>query len=254
MGDMNAKVGSLAIGNIVGKFGLGERNERGERMIQFCTENKLTICNTWFQHHVRKRYTWKSPVDITRNQIDYIMVNERFKNSIKQAKAMPEADISSDHIPFKIKMSLKLKNLRKVKVKEQLELELLQQPEYRDKYNTGVRNRCGVLGNVPSGEQVDEETAENSWAEFKHIISEALKISLPTKSNTKRRHRMTQDILDKMKRRKAISSDRQMHKQLSIEIENDCKTAKEKWLNDKCHEIEELQMHFRLKEMHNKVN
>ena len=27
MGDMNAKVGLLAEGNIVGKFGLGERNE-----------------------------------------------------------------------------------------------------------------------------------------------------------------------------------------------------------------------------------
>ena len=71
------------------------------------------------------------------------------------------------------------------------------------------------------------------------MISEALKLSLPTKSKTKRKHCMTQTILDKMKRRKAIRSDRQMHKQLSIEIENDCKTAKEKWSNDKCHEIEE---------------
>ena len=160
MGDMNAKVGSSAIGSIVGKVGLRERNERGERLIQSCEENKLTICNTWFQHHVRKRYTWKSPGDITRNQIDYIMVNERFKNSIKQAKAMPRADINSDHIPVKIKMNLKLKNLRKVKVKEQLELELLKQPEYRDKYNIEIRNRYYVLGNDPSGEQVDEETAE----------------------------------------------------------------------------------------------
>ena len=45
-----------------------------------------------------------------------------------------------------------------------------------------------------------------------------------------------------------------MYKQLNIEIENDCKTAKEKWLNDKCHEIEELQKHFRLKDMHKKLN
>jgi len=65
---------------------------------------------------------------------------------------------------------------------------------------------------------------------------------------------MTQAILDKMKRRKAIRSDRQMHKQLNIVMENDCQAAKEKWLNDKCHEIEELQKHFRLIEMHKKVN
>ena len=57
MGDKNAKVGSSTKGNIVGKFGLGEKNRRGERLIQFCEKNKLIICNTWFQYHVRKRYT-----------------------------------------------------------------------------------------------------------------------------------------------------------------------------------------------------
>ena len=140
-------------------------------------------------------------------------MNERFKSSIKQAKAMPGADINSDHTPVKIMTNLKLKSLRKVKVKEQLELELLKQPEYRDRYNIEARNKYDVLGNDPNGEQVEEATAENSWAEFKHIISEALKLSLPTKSKTKRQHWMTQAILDKMKRRKAIRSDRQMHKQ-----------------------------------------
>ena len=67
IGDMNAKVGSSAKGNIVGKFSLGERNEPGERLIQFCEENKLTICNTRFQHQGRKdmlekfwRYNQKS--------------------------------------------------------------------------------------------------------------------------------------------------------------------------------------------------
>ena len=83
-------------------------------------------------------------------------------------------------------MNLKLKNLRKDKVKEQLELELLNQPEYWDRYNIEVRSRYDVLGNDPSGEQVDEETAENSWVEFKHTISEALKLSLPTISKKKK--------------------------------------------------------------------
>ena len=83
------------------------------------------------------------------------MVNERSKNSIKQAKAQPGADINSDHIPVKIKMNLKLKNVRKVKAKEQLELELLKQPEYRDKRNIEIRNRYDVIGNDPCGEQVD---------------------------------------------------------------------------------------------------
>ena len=39
MGDMNTKVGSLSHSNIVGNFGSGEKNDRGERLIQFCKQN-----------------------------------------------------------------------------------------------------------------------------------------------------------------------------------------------------------------------
>ena len=49
MGDMNAKVGSISHSNIVGNFGLGDKNDRGERLIQFCKHNQLIITNTWFQ-------------------------------------------------------------------------------------------------------------------------------------------------------------------------------------------------------------
>ena len=36
MGDLNAKVAYERYQNIVGMHGLGRRNERGERLIQFC--------------------------------------------------------------------------------------------------------------------------------------------------------------------------------------------------------------------------
>ena len=53
MGDLNAYVGDERYQNIVGMHGLSRRNERGERLIQFCQENKLFIANTWFQQPVR---------------------------------------------------------------------------------------------------------------------------------------------------------------------------------------------------------
>ena len=36
IGDWNAKVGSKEIPGITGKFGLGVRNEAGQRLIEFC--------------------------------------------------------------------------------------------------------------------------------------------------------------------------------------------------------------------------
>ena len=46
IGDWNAKVGSQETPGITGKFGLGIRNETGQRLIEFCQENALVIANT----------------------------------------------------------------------------------------------------------------------------------------------------------------------------------------------------------------
>ena len=57
IGDWNAKGGSQEISGVTGKFGLGMRNEAGQRLIEFCQENELVIANTLFQKHKRRFYT-----------------------------------------------------------------------------------------------------------------------------------------------------------------------------------------------------
>ena len=49
IGDWNAKVGSQETPGVKGKFGLGIRNEVGQRLIEFCQQNALVITNTVFQ-------------------------------------------------------------------------------------------------------------------------------------------------------------------------------------------------------------
>ena len=61
IGDRNEKVGSQETPGVTGKFGLGEQNEAGKRLIEFCQENALVIANTLFQQHKRRLYTWTSP-------------------------------------------------------------------------------------------------------------------------------------------------------------------------------------------------
>ena len=57
IGDWNAKVGSQETPGVTGKFGLGIRNEAGQRLIEFSQENALVIANTLFQQHKRRLYT-----------------------------------------------------------------------------------------------------------------------------------------------------------------------------------------------------
>ena len=58
IGDWNAKIGSQETPGVTGTFGLGMRNEAGQRLIEFCQENALVIANTLFQQHKRRLYTW----------------------------------------------------------------------------------------------------------------------------------------------------------------------------------------------------
>ena len=59
--DWNAKVGSQETPGVTDKFGLGIRNEAGQRLVEFCQENALIIANILFQQHKRRLYTWTSP-------------------------------------------------------------------------------------------------------------------------------------------------------------------------------------------------
>ena len=73
----------------------------------------LVIVNTLFQQHKRRLYTWTSPDGQHRNQIDYILCNQRWRNSIQSAKTRPGADCGSDRELLIAKFRLKLKKVGK---------------------------------------------------------------------------------------------------------------------------------------------
>jgi len=112
MGDFNAKVGAGRVNDTIGRWGLGERNERGSRLIQFSEESDLTVVNTWFKLPKRRLYTWTSPQHgeqhAVTNQTDCILINKRFRKNVLYAGT----DIGSDHKPMVATVSVKLKKLR----------------------------------------------------------------------------------------------------------------------------------------------
>ena len=113
IGDWNAKVERQEIPGVTGKFGLGVQNEAGQRLIEFCQEDILVIANTLFQQHKRRLYTWTSPDDQYRNQIDYILCSQSWTSSIQSGKTRPGADCGSDHELLIAKFRLKLKKVGK---------------------------------------------------------------------------------------------------------------------------------------------
>jgi exonuclease III len=114
MGDWNAVVGDGKQGTCIGEFGLGTQNEAGEILMEFAKRHDMLISNTMFKHDKRRLYTWKAPgKDGQRYQLDYIMVRQRYKNSVKNAHTYPGADAETDHNLLVMKMKMKLKFVRR---------------------------------------------------------------------------------------------------------------------------------------------
>ena len=84
MGDFIAKVGCEweNAGGAIGKFGIGDVNAAGERLIQFANVNKLVITNTCFkQGKLNRQWTWESPDEFTHNMIDHILINNKLDDA-----------------------------------------------------------------------------------------------------------------------------------------------------------------------------
>ena len=74
-------------------------------------ENALVIANTLFQQHKRQLYTWTSPDHQYWNQIECILLSQKWRSSIQSVKTSPGADCVSDHWLLIAKFRLKLKKL-----------------------------------------------------------------------------------------------------------------------------------------------
>jgi endonuclease/exonuclease/phosphatase family metal-dependent hydrolase len=111
MGDWNSVVSNKSNSNICGPYGLGNRNKGGQMLIDFCGRAGFVITNTWFKKPKRRLYTGKAPADQHRHQLDYILVKQRYKNSVKDVQTQPGADIDSDHNLLVAKICTTLKRI-----------------------------------------------------------------------------------------------------------------------------------------------
>ena len=125
MGDFNAIVGKKPDGKEVSCCGLGNQNERREKLVHFCKNNKLFITNPWFKHDKRQRYTWKKPGDTSIYQIDNTLEMQRYSNSVKNSCCYPGAEANTDHNMVMMKVKLRLKKIHGAKKVQRWNVEKL---------------------------------------------------------------------------------------------------------------------------------
>ena len=222
MGAWNATVGSITTAGITGKFRLGVRNEAGERLVDFCQNNSMLIANTFFQQPKRRLYTWTSPGGQYRNQIDYILCNQRWRSSIQISKTGPGADCGSDHERLLAKIQIKLKKTGKIIAPSRYVLSNIPH-----EYTVKVKNRFDGLDLV-------DRMPEELWTEIKDTIKDEATKSISKSEKLKKAKWLSAESLKVAEeRRKAKSSgDGIKFTQLNAEFQRMARRDKEKHINE----------------------
>lgn len=163
MGDLNTKIGRTHeedhLRNVVGKYGIGTRNETGKRLLQFCIDN-YCITNTVYKQHIRCLFTWTSPDKKTRNQIDYILIRSRWRTSILSVKTLPGADCRTDHQLLVCGFRIKLQAYRRLIQKSRL-------PPITNEASFATALKRNIAARILPRQYTDPDTM---WLDTKHII------------------------------------------------------------------------------------
>ena len=124
--------------------------------MEFCKRNKMMAANTWFQQEKRRSYTWKQPGELRRYQLDYILVPQRYRNSVKNAKAYPGADVDSDHNLVVMRFLTRLKHIGKSKGRRRWNMANLRSK----KQELSMENETRIETGKRTGDDRSEEEME----------------------------------------------------------------------------------------------
>jgi exonuclease III len=99
MGDFNAHVGNdiQTWGSVIGRNGDAHQNANGEKVLDFCCANGLSIMNTFFQHKDIHKYTWYRDSLGQRSMIDFFIVSSDLKANVLDVCVKRGAELSTDH-------------------------------------------------------------------------------------------------------------------------------------------------------------
>ena len=189
----------------------------------------MVIANTLFQQHKRRLYTYTSRDGQHRNQIDYILCNQKWRGSIQSAKIRPEADCGSDHELLIAKFRLKLKKVGKIIRPFRYDLNQILYD-----YTVEVRNRFKGLDLI-------DRMPDELWTDVCDILQETGSNTIPMEKKCIKAKWLSGEALQiAVKRRETKNKgEEERYKHLNAEFQRIARRDKKAFFTDQCKEIEE---------------
>ena len=238
-GDWNAKIGNDNTDwkSAMGKYGYGDRNERGERLLEFATLHNFFISNTRFQQKSNRKWTWASPDGIHKNMIDLILIQQRWKTSLINCRTFQSADVSSDHSLVMCNIKLRLKKLNnKPQQSCRVDVKRLKDEKIRQSYSTTLTKN---LENIKPTCNLEQQATK-----IEEAIKKAVEETVPV-TRTARKPWISEETLGladekrRLKQLKNVSIEyAQQYKDFCRKVKKSARQDKENWIHEQCEQAE----------------
>ena len=236
MGDFNAKIGVRNTNDkmkCTGPFGTFNRNERGERLLDFAEENNLVVTNSLFFKAANRYWTWEAPGGVTKNQIDFILSSDR--KIVQNCEVITKVDIGSDHrmVRARVEIDKKLMRLKRIQKQKPCRLDfrvleklvtpfrielknrfdsLKDEEPSTEKMNTVLREAMDTIQN-----QTQKSTTEKSIEDTEIENLDKKRKELRQKTNKTLKDKVEYAELNKLVKKKLRTRARRKRKELILE-------------------------------------
>ena len=203
LGDMNAKVSASYV-----QFGFNKRtNRNGNMLLELASEKSLCIVNTTFEKREGKRWTYEGPKG-DRHLIDYILVNSKWINSVRNAEAYSSfASVGSDHRIITMVVQLSLRVTKPPTSKKSYDWKLLRNDQdLQSSFKIELRNRFNQL-------YVEDASSTDQYNAFIEANKDAAVATLPlVKKNKSERNSNNSRVVEARKKIENLTKRYNIHK------------------------------------------
>ncbi|KAK3571166.1 hypothetical protein QTP86_003662 [Hemibagrus guttatus] len=228
--DFNGHVGEGNTGDeeVMGKFGVKERNLEGQMVVDFAKRMDMAVVNTYFQKREEHRVTYMSGG--RRTQVDYILCRRGNLKEISDCKVVVGESVARQHRMVVCRMTLKVCKTKRSEIEKKTKWWKLEKEECCEEFRQKLRQTLGGQVLLP-----------DDWETTAEVIRETGRKVLGVSSGRRKENKETwwwnEEVQDSVQRKRLAKKkwdmdrteeNRQEYKELQHRVKREVSKAKQK--------------------------